>query len=100
MASTVLTGSRLSISTCTSSVSVAQGFLTIHRSVERGVDSHPRRVTRPHPDRRDHRSGAAQRTAPAPWRSGWVTFAGVPAVVAGGYNALSGIAAISDDDTL
>jgi hypothetical protein len=33
-------------------------------------------------------------------RSGWVTFAGVMAVLAGGYNALSGIAALSDDDTL
>jgi len=33
-------------------------------------------------------------------RSGWVTFAGVMAVVAGGYHALSGIAALSDDDTL
>jgi hypothetical protein len=32
--------------------------------------------------------------------SGWVTFAGVMAVLAGGYNALSGIAALSDDDTL
>ena len=43
---------------------------------------------------------AAPRTDTAPRRSGWVTFAGVAAVVAGGYNALSGIAAISDDDTL
>ena len=33
-------------------------------------------------------------------RSGWVTFAGVIALVVGGYNALSGIAAISDDDTI
>ena len=33
-------------------------------------------------------------------RSGWITFAGIMAVVAGGYNALSGIAALSDDDTL
>jgi hypothetical protein len=33
-------------------------------------------------------------------RSGWVTFAGVVALVAGGYNALSGIAAVADDDTL
>ena len=33
-------------------------------------------------------------------RSGWVTFAGVIALVVGGYNALSGIAALSDDDTL
>ena len=33
-------------------------------------------------------------------RSGWVTFAGVIALAAGAYNALSGIAAISDDDTL
>jgi hypothetical protein len=33
-------------------------------------------------------------------RSGWVTFAGVSALVVGGYNALSGIAALSDDDTL
>jgi hypothetical protein len=32
--------------------------------------------------------------------SGWVTFAGVAALVAGGYNALSGIAALADDDTL
>jgi hypothetical protein len=32
--------------------------------------------------------------------SGWITFAGVMAVLAGGYNALSGIAALSDDDTL
>ena len=33
-------------------------------------------------------------------RSGWVTFAGVMAVIAGGYNALSGIAALADDDTV
>ena len=33
-------------------------------------------------------------------RSGWITFAGVLAVIAGGYNALSGIAALADDDTL
>jgi hypothetical protein len=33
-------------------------------------------------------------------RSGWVTFAGVAALVAGGYNFLSGIAAVADDDTL
>jgi hypothetical protein len=33
-------------------------------------------------------------------RSGWVTFAGVAALIAGGYNALSGIAALTDDDTL
>ena len=33
-------------------------------------------------------------------RSGWVTFAGVIALVVGAYNALSGIAAISDDDTI
>jgi hypothetical protein len=33
-------------------------------------------------------------------RSGWVTFAGVIALVVGGYNALSGIAALSDDDTV
>jgi hypothetical protein len=33
-------------------------------------------------------------------RSGWVTFAGVIALVVGGYNALSGIAAIADDDTV
>jgi hypothetical protein len=33
-------------------------------------------------------------------RSGWITFAGVIALVAGGYNALSGIAALADDDTL
>jgi len=33
-------------------------------------------------------------------RSGWVTFAGIVALVVGGYNALSGIAAISKDDSL
>jgi hypothetical protein len=33
-------------------------------------------------------------------RSGWVTLAGVAALVAGGYNFLSGIAAVADDDTL
>jgi hypothetical protein len=33
-------------------------------------------------------------------RSGWVTFAGVAALIAGGYNALSGIAALADDDTV
>lgn len=33
-------------------------------------------------------------------RSGWVTFAAVIALAAGAYNALSGIAAITDDDTL
>jgi hypothetical protein len=33
-------------------------------------------------------------------RSGWITFAGVAALIAGGYNALSGIAALADDETL
>jgi hypothetical protein len=33
-------------------------------------------------------------------RSGLVTFAAVIALVAGGYNLLSGIAAVADDDTL
>ena len=33
-------------------------------------------------------------------RSGWITFAGVIAVIVGVYNSLSGIAALSDDDTL
>ena len=33
-------------------------------------------------------------------RSGWITFAGVMALLAGAYNALSGIAALVDDDTL
>jgi hypothetical protein len=33
-------------------------------------------------------------------RSGWVTFAGVVSLVVGAYNALSGIAALSDDDTV
>jgi hypothetical protein len=33
-------------------------------------------------------------------RSGWITFAGVMAFIAGGYNALSGIAAIANDDTV
>jgi hypothetical protein len=33
-------------------------------------------------------------------RSGWITFAGVMAVLAGGYNALSGIAALVDDDAI
>jgi hypothetical protein len=33
-------------------------------------------------------------------RPGWVTFAGVVGLVAGGYNALSGIAALADDDTV
>ena len=33
-------------------------------------------------------------------RSGWVTFAGIVGIVAGGYNALSGIAALADDDTI
>ena len=39
-------------------------------------------------------------TNPAHARSGWITFAGVIALVVGGYNVLSGIAALSDDDTL
>jgi hypothetical protein len=39
----------------------------------------------------------ANRVAP---RSGWITFAGIAALVAGSYNTLSGIAALSDDDTL
>jgi hypothetical protein len=39
-------------------------------------------------------------TTPVRRRSGWVTTAGVVMLVAGGYNALSGIAAIADDDTL
>jgi hypothetical protein len=33
-------------------------------------------------------------------RSGWITFAGLAALIAGGYTALSGTAALSDDDTL
>ena len=33
-------------------------------------------------------------------RSGWITFAGVLAFIAGGYNVLSGIAALADDDAL
>ena len=33
-------------------------------------------------------------------RSGWITFAAVVALLAGAYNVLTGIAAISDDDTL
>jgi hypothetical protein len=33
-------------------------------------------------------------------RSGWITFAGIAALIAGGYNALSGIAALADDDTV
>ncbi len=33
-------------------------------------------------------------------RSGWITFAGVMALIAGAYNTLSGIAALSNDDTL
>jgi hypothetical protein len=33
-------------------------------------------------------------------RSGWSTFAGLMALIAGGYNALSGIAALADDDTI
>ena len=33
-------------------------------------------------------------------RSGWITFVGVMAVIAGGYHALSGIAALADDDTI
>ena len=33
-------------------------------------------------------------------RSGWVTFAGIVTVVVGGYNALGGLAALSDDETL
>jgi hypothetical protein len=33
-------------------------------------------------------------------RSGWITFAGAAALIAGGYNTLSGIAALADDDTL
>ena len=32
-------------------------------------------------------------------RSGWIAFAGVAALIAGGYNTLSGIAALTDDDT-
>ena len=33
-------------------------------------------------------------------RSGWITFAGVLAFIAGGYNTLSGIAALADDNAL
>ena len=33
-------------------------------------------------------------------RTGRVTFAGIVALVVGGYNALGGLAALSDDDTL
>ena len=33
-------------------------------------------------------------------RSGWITFAAVVMLLAGGYNAVTGIAAISHDDTI
>ena len=33
-------------------------------------------------------------------RSGWITFAGVLALIAGAYNTLSGIAALTDDHAL
>jgi hypothetical protein len=33
-------------------------------------------------------------------RTGWVTFAGVVGLVVGAYNALSGIGALADDDTV
>ena len=33
-------------------------------------------------------------------RSGWITFAGVTVMIVGAYNALSGIAALTDDDTV
>ena len=33
-------------------------------------------------------------------RSGWITFAGVAALIAGGYNLLSGIGALADDETI
>ena len=33
-------------------------------------------------------------------RSGWITFAAIVAVIAGAYNTLSGIAAITNDDTI
>jgi hypothetical protein len=33
-------------------------------------------------------------------RSGWVTFAGVVGLMAGAYHALSGIGALTDDDTI
>jgi hypothetical protein len=33
-------------------------------------------------------------------RSGLITFAGVAALIGGGYNALSGIAALADDETI
>lgn len=33
-------------------------------------------------------------------RSGWITFAGIAALGAGTYNALGGLAALSDDETL
>jgi uncharacterized membrane protein HdeD (DUF308 family) len=33
-------------------------------------------------------------------RSGWLTFAGVVLIVAGVYNGLSGLGALSDDDTI
>jgi hypothetical protein len=35
-----------------------------------------------------------------PRRSGWLTFAGIAALMAGAYNTLSGIGAVADDDTL
>jgi hypothetical protein len=33
-------------------------------------------------------------------RSGWITFAGIAALVAGVYNSVGGLAALGDDDTL
>jgi uncharacterized membrane protein HdeD (DUF308 family) len=33
-------------------------------------------------------------------RSGWLTFAGIVLIVAGVYNGLSGLGALSDDDTI
>jgi hypothetical protein len=46
--------------------------------------------------RREAKIVATDRTR----RSGWITFAGVAALIAGAYNALSGVAALSDDDTV
>jgi hypothetical protein len=33
-------------------------------------------------------------------RTGWVTFAGIIGLIVGAYNALSGIGALADDDTI
>src|SRR5262245_50376057 len=63
-------------------------------------ESRPGRTLKSRPPIRPGTRGGTKVAENVVKGSGWVTFAGVMAVIAGGYNALSGIAALNDDSAL